>query len=204
MNVRPIVFAKAPQPGRVKTRLIPALGPDGAATLARRLLRHTLNEALAAGLGPVELCAAPDPAHPAWKETGLPPGLVLTPQGDGDLGARMARAARRHLDANRAVILLGADCPALTRERLRRIAAALRQAQAVLVPALDGGYVALGLSRFHLALFEAIAWGGDAVAATTCARLRRLGWRFRCLSPLADIDRPGDLRHLSATWRIHR
>ncbi len=204
MKVRLLVFAKAPQAGRVKTRLIPALGADGAARLARWLLDHTLTEARAAGLGPVELCTDPDPHHPAWAAFSPLPDLTLSPQGGGDLGARMARAARRGLESEAAVILLGTDCPALTRDRLCRIAAGLRRSAAVLVPALDGGYVALGLTRFHPSLFQDIVWGGADVAETTCRRLQRLGLPFRRLAPLPDIDRPADLRHLPTTWETPR
>lgn len=87
-----IVMAKAPVPGFVKTRLIPALGADGAAALAARLLSHALQEALAAEPGAVELCCAPDAQHPAFDAWRGTPGLTLSAQGEGDLGARMRRA----------------------------------------------------------------------------------------------------------------
>ena len=113
-----LVFAKAPIPGRVKTRLIPALGAVGAARLAGRLLDDTLGRALAADIGPVELCASPAVTHSDWAGHVLPAGLATSDQGTGDLGARMARAARRHLgagwDAGRRVLLVGTDCPALS------------------------------------------------------------------------------------------
>ncbi|MDD2875278.1 MAG: glycosyltransferase, partial [Azoarcus sp.] len=86
---RIIIFAKAPVAGYAKTRLIPALGAEGASRLARRMLAHTVGNALRANLGPVELCAAPSTVDPAWRELALPPELQWSEQGEGDLGARM-------------------------------------------------------------------------------------------------------------------
>lgn len=200
-QVRILVFAKAPVPGRVKTRLIPALGAEGAARLAGRLLCHALTQALDADLGPVELCASPAPEHPDWRPW-LPtlsqmvlPGtrLAWRDQGEGDLGARMARPAQGYLDAGEPVLLMGTDCPALTPHRLREAARALHGHEAVLIPARDGGYVLLGLRAFHPSLFNAMPWGTSAVADLTLKRLRDLNWRVWVGEALADIDFPADL-----------
>ena len=112
--VRVLVFAKAPVPGRVKTRLIPSLGEAGAARLAGRMLDHALGQALAAGFGPVELCASPAFDHADWAGHRLPDGVTTSDQGGGDLGARMGRAAKRSSGVGRQVLLMGTDCPALT------------------------------------------------------------------------------------------
>jgi len=187
--VRPtriVIFAKAPVPGRVKTRLIPALGPDGAAKLAAEMLERTVSEALASGLE-VELCGEPDPA--TWYE-GQP--VHLTTQGEGDLGQRLHRAAERVLvTAN--ILLIGADCPALNAPRLRAAAEALAEHDAVIHPAEDGGYVLLGLRRFGASLFKGIAWSTNTVAAETLARLTALGWSTDVRETLADVDEPSDL-----------
>lgn len=196
MPTRILVFAKAPVSGRVKTRLIPALGAAGAAGLARRLLDHTLAEALAAGCGTVELCASPDFSAPDWAGVPLPPGVAASAQGDGDLGARLARAARRHLAQGARVLLIGADCPALTAVRLRAAAAALADHEAALYPALDGGYTLLGLRADHPSLFTAIPWSTAQVAAVTRARMQALGWRVWVGDALPDIDTPADLLQL--------
>lgn len=196
MRTRILVFAKAPEAGRVKTRLIPALGALGAADLACRLLRHTLAEALAAGLGPVELCASPAPVDPAWRAMALPRGVVLSDQGEGDLGARMGRAAQRALQTEGAVLLIGTDCPALDAPRLRAAAADLARHGATLHPAHDGGYVLLGLTRFDTTLFVDMAWGSATVAAATRERFAALGWPLHEGETLHDIDEPGDLVHL--------
>ena len=185
--MRIVLFAKAPAAGRVKTRLIPALGADGAAALAGDMLAHTVAEALATGLA-VELCGEPDPA--GWYEG---PPLLLTVQGEGDLGARLACAASRALAAEDGVLLIGADCPALDRRRLRAAADALAAHDAVLHPAEDGGYVLLGLRRFDPSLFEGIAWSSAAVARQTAARIEALGWTLHTGDTLRDIDTPADL-----------
>ncbi|HPB75365.1 MAG TPA: TIGR04282 family arsenosugar biosynthesis glycosyltransferase [Chromatiaceae bacterium] len=202
-QVRILIFAKAPVPGRVKTRLIPALGAEGAARLAGRLLSHALKQALAADLGPVEICASPAPEHPDWQPW-LPALRELGPrgssvawsdQGEGDLGARLARSARGYLDAGEPVLLMGTDCPALTPQRLREAALALHRHAAALIPALDGGYVLLGLRAFayHPSLFTTMPWGTATVADLTQRRLRDLNWHVWVGEALPDVDVPADL-----------
>lgn len=189
---RLILFAKAPVAGRVKTRLIPALGAEGAAALAAAMLESTAREAQASGAGEVELCADPDPDHADWRGW-LPPSVTLSSQGKGDLGARLARAAKRVLAGGERVLLLGTDCPDLDRGRLAAAAAALERHDAVLHPVSDGGYALLGLARFDASLFEGIAWSTDTVASQTIARFRALGWTYHVGETLQDVDVPADL-----------
>lgn len=188
---RIVIFAKQPVPGRVKTRLIPALGAEGAARLAREMLERTVAEALATGLA-VDLCGDPDSAQ--WHEART--GLVLTAQGEGDLGERLARAVRRTLGEGEKILLIGADCPELDRHRLVAAAEALASHDAVIHPARDGGYALLGLNRFHPSLFEKIAWSTAAVAGETIARIEALGWSLHKGEALRDVDEPEDLPSL--------
>ena len=194
-----VVMAKAPLPGLAKTRLAPALGADGAARLAARLLDHALAEALAADLGPVELCAAPGAEHPAFDRWRTLP-LRWSGQGEGDLGARMARAIGRALEATPRVLLLGTDAPALDAARLRDAAAALAMHDAVFVPAHDGGYALVGVTRPAEALFADVAWSTPRVMEETRGRLRAAGWTWRELPPVADVDEAADLVHVPAAW----
>jgi rSAM/selenodomain-associated transferase 1 len=194
--VRIIVFAKAPLPGRVKTRLAAALGSAGAALLARRLLARSLAAALAARVGAVELCAAPGVDDPAWSGIALPAGLKCTAQGGGDLGARMARAAKRAIAGGEAAILVGTDCAEMDATLLADAATLLADVDAVIHPTADGGYALLGLNRFDARVFTGIAWSTDTVAAATLERLRALGWSLRVGRTLHDIDEPGDLVRL--------
>ena len=191
-----IVMAKAPVAGFAKTRLIPALGAEAAAQLAARLLQHAVEQALAAALGPVELCCAPDHHHPAFASLFDAPRFVWSDQGDGDLGARMARAFERRLAMGAAVLMIGTDAPALDAAVLQRAAAALEETDAVFVPALDGGYALIGLRRPATALFDAMTWSVSTVMAHTRERLASAGLRHTELPPLADIDEAADLVHL--------
>jgi len=193
------VFAKAPTPGRVKTRLLPALGDAAAAALHRDLVERTLCTAAAAGLGQVELWCAPGTGDAFFAACAARHDLVLREQGEGDLGARMARALELTLAAGSRGLLIGSDCPALTPEYLRAAAAALAEGHdAVIGPAEDGGYVLIGLARSPAtALFEAIAWGSSTVMQETRTRLARLNWHWRELATLWDVDRPEDLLRLT-------
>lgn len=184
---RIVIFAKAPVPGRVKTRLIPALGAEGAAVLARQMLERTIGEALATGLA-TELCGDPDAAE--WHEPR--PGLALTAQGQGELGERLARAAARVLREDR-ILLIGSDCPELNRRTLLGAADSLEAHDAVIHPAHDGGYALLGLKRFDPSLFEGISWSTPVVAGQTIGRIDALGWSLRVGATLRDVDEPGDL-----------
>lgn len=194
--IRVVIFAKAPLAGFAKTRLIPALGQQGAADLAKRLFEHALYQALKSHIGTVELCVTPSAADTVWQDMRLPNGVRLTDQGEGDLGERMARAAERVNTAGESILLIGTDCPQLDFAQLQRAALALQHAQATLVPAFDGGYVLLGLNRFDSSVFSGIAWSTDSVMNETIDRLNRLGWRVKTLPTLHDIDEPSDLKYL--------
>lgn len=198
VTTRIVIFAKAPVPGTVKTRLIPALGEAGAARLARRMLADTVRHALASGLATPELCATPRPDDPLWLDH-LPAGVRLSDQGPGDLGQRLAAAAKRVIDAGERILLIGTDCPGLDGERLHAAAAQLETHDAVIYPAHDGGYVLLGLTRTDPSLFDTVAWGTDTVAATTIARIAALGWSLSVGEPLCDIDTPADLE-IAGVW----
>src|SRR5581483_10754991 len=189
---RVVVFARAPVPGRAKTRLVPALGAEGAAELAARLTEHSLRAAKAARIGPVELWCAPDASHPFFAGCARRHGAALRPQGRGDLGARMHRA----LAAGTPAVLVGSDIPAMTPAYLRAAARALARADVVLGPARDGGYVLIGLRRPQRSLFAGVSWGGPSVLERTRLRIARAGLRTRQLPPLFDVDRPEDLKRL--------
>jgi rSAM/selenodomain-associated transferase 1 len=192
-RTRIVIFAKAPVAGKAKTRLIPALGAKGAAELARVMLERTVNEAVATGLA-VELCATPAPSDAEWKP--FLPEMEATDQGEGDLGERLARAAARTIEAGENILLIGTDCPELNRERLKSAAEAMSDCDALLHPARDGGYVLLGLRRFHPGIFSGIKWSTASVAAETIACIKALGWSMHIDETLRDIDEPEDLAHL--------
>jgi len=192
-----IVFARAPEPGRVKTRLAPLLGEAGAARLYARLVAGTLGTALASGFGAVDLYCSPGIDHDFFIKSQRRFGVGLRAQGRGDLGERMYRAFRRALRSSPYVVLIGSDCPVLRPADLRAAARALRAgADAVLSPAEDGGYALIGLRRVSRRLFDGIAWSTPQVLAQTRRRLRRLGWRWQELRTVWDVDRPEDVARL--------
>jgi uncharacterized protein len=198
ISCRILVFAKSPAPGQVKTRLVPALGERAAADLHRRLVRRTLDTALAAAVGPVELWCTPHARDAFFLACAQQFGLRLQLQGAGNLGTRMARALEIALADGTPALLIGSDCPALTAEYLRAAAAALvKSNDAVIGPAEDGGYVMIGLARSPAAqLFEGLPWGAATVMQETRRRLANLGWRWIELATLWDVDRPEDLPRL--------
>ena len=188
-----IVFARAPVPGRVKTRLVPLLGEQGAARLHARLVEKTLRTARASGFERIDLYCAPGIDGNFFKKMQKKFGVRLRSQGGGNLGERMHRALRR----NPCAILIGSDCPALKPADLRAAARALRAgADAVLAPAEDGGYALIGVRHSARGLFTRIKWGGAQVLAQTRRRLRRLRWRWTELRTLWDVDRPEDVARL--------
>lgn len=177
------LFARYPQAGKAKTRLIPELGAEGAAHLHRRLVEQTLATIRASGLPfAVHFTGAAQSAFVAW----LGSDVRLVPQGEGDLGARLARVAPP-------AILLGADVPDLTAQHLEEAARALVEHEVVIGPASDGGYYLLGFARRLPFLFAEMDWGTSAVRRETLRRLaaRRIDWL--ALDELPDCDRPEDL-----------
>ncbi|MCK6503850.1 TIGR04282 family arsenosugar biosynthesis glycosyltransferase [Myxococcota bacterium] len=195
-RARVVVLTRDPTPGRVKTRLVPALGAGGAARLHEALALHTVGVALASGL-PVVVALDGARAGP-FAEALRRAGAVVVPQGAGDLGARMAAATSgpgRH-------VLVGSDCPGLQADDLVQAAAT---PGLCLGPAVDGGYwlVALdgapaGRPNPAHAIFERIPWSTDRVLRVTLERARAAGLEVRTLTTRADLDLPQDLAALAA------
>jgi rSAM/selenodomain-associated transferase 1 len=196
-----MVFAKAPQPGAAKTRLIPLIGAEGAARFHASMVKHTLGTALNARIGPVELHCAPDTQDAFFSACAGRYRVMLYPQIGVDLGARMQRAFEQGIAGHRRAIVIGCDCPLLKTDHLRAAHAALTEYDAVLIPSEDGGYALIGLARCDALLFENIEWGAESVLETTRERLRKLGWRWQELETLWDIDRPEDYARWQAVLR---
>lgn len=157
-----------------------------------QMLHWTCGEAGAVEGASVELCLAPAAGQPL-PDAPVPEGVdVVTDQGSGDLGARLARAAERVLARGEHIIMIGTDCPALGRDRLRGARDTLAHHEAFIHPAEDGGYALLALRRYSPLLFSAIEWSGPCVGAETIARLEALGWSYAVGDVLRDIDEPAD------------
>jgi rSAM/selenodomain-associated transferase 1 len=196
-----LILAKAPDPGSVKTRLIPAIGEAAATQLYTRLLLRLVDWVCSQTPHATELWVTPDPDHPLWQQLATEYGLSIQLQQGDDLGARMGLATAQALSRHPYVLLIGVDSPALTAQHIEQSVRWLEQGEdAVLGPAEDGGYVLLGLSRYHPRLFQGHNWGGEDVAATTREAFSELGWRWRELPQLWDLDRPQDLDRLQQDY----
>ncbi|MBA3494090.1 MAG: TIGR04282 family arsenosugar biosynthesis glycosyltransferase [Gammaproteobacteria bacterium] len=192
------VFAKAPIPGQVKTRLISALGVNRATHLYMRLVHHTLITAIRSSFERVELWCSPTSTHDFFSRCAATYGISLRTQKGLDLGARMAHALSNGLTSHDSAVLIGCDCPALTSADIDRSARLLSEGyDAALGPAQDGGYVLIGLTKFSPFLFNDIPWGTDSVLGLTRTRLSALRWRWHELPERWDVDRPGDLFKLA-------
>lgn len=192
-----VIFAKAPIAGFAKTRLIPALGQQGAAELARQLLQHAVQQA-ATQACPIELCVTPDTRHPDFAVMARQHGARLSLQGSGDLGERMHRAFERVLAEHASAILIGTDAPALDASVLLAAQEALRTHDAVFIPAHDGGYALVGLRHPCAVLFHNMVWSTPTVMQETRERARSASIRWHELPPVHDIDEPQDLIHVPA------
>ena len=197
------VFARAPIPGQTKTRLIPALGAQGAAALATQMLRHALRIATQAQLGPVTLWAAGDAKHPLLLELAEEAGVAVRPQVDGDLGMRMhqALAAMQAALVPHAMVI-GSDVPALQAHHLKTAAAALQTHDVALQPADDGGYVLIACQQSPVAPFQGVDWGSEQVLQQTRTRCRDAGLRLWEGEVLWDVDRPEDVVRLGQLWPV--
>ncbi len=191
---RLIIFTRYPLPNRTKTRLIPSLGPLGAAELQRRMIEQTLKKARSLSsnkqidieiryLGP----------NRRLMRRWLGPGLIFRAQRAGDLGQRMEAAFCEAFDSGcRRVLLIGTDVPDCSDQILQQAFSALRSHDLVLGPTNDGGYWLIGL-RKEAKMFTNISWGTDAVLDQTLARASQLQLSSQLLEPLTDIDCPQDL-----------
>jgi len=192
---RVIVFSRFPVPGQTKTRLIPALGPDGAADLQKHMTEHTLSRVRRLYIR--QGCSVEvryDGADCRTVRDWLGDDLILRHQGGGDLGRRMTRALRDAFQAGmQRVVVVGTDCPGLTTGHLKEALACLEKHTAVIGPANDGGYYLFGLNRYIPELFEGVDWGTAQVLEQTLAQASRLGIDWKLLPALDDIDRPEDL-----------
>jgi len=192
---RLIVFTRYPEPGKTKTRLIPALGPEGAAALQQEMTAHTLGWAAAWRHGRskhVEVRHEGGDLDRMRASFGRP--FAYRPQSGGDLGARMAGAfADAFNEGAERVVIVGTDCPDLSADLARQAFDAMSHHDLVLGPTSDGGYYLIGLTRPTPELLRGIRWSTDVVLQQTLRIARRLGLSIALLHELDDVDRPDDL-----------
>lgn len=186
------IFARAPERGRVKTRIARALGEATALAAHERLVSNTLQRLARVPGMRSELWIAGPADHPGVRRWAQNSGLPVRQQRGGDLGARMLHAVEQCLAAGPFGMVVGTDCPTITAPYVTEAARQLEQCAMVLGPAEDGGYGLIGLSRSAPELFLDMSWGSDAVLDETLARAQRLGISYRLLEVVWDVDEPSD------------
>ena len=190
-----IIFSLYPEPGKTKTRLIPALGAEGAAKLQQQMSEHTLNTArklrtLRNLTIEIHFTGGSEKQMAQW----LGEDLQYVPQALGDLGQKLQFALARAFDLkHRRVVVIGIDCPDLNCTILNNAFDVLSDLNLILGSAQDGGYYLIGLNCLYPQLFQNISWGSDRVLHQTSEIARELQLRFDYLPTLADVDRPEDL-----------
>ncbi len=198
-----LLFTRYPKPGTSKTRLIPALGKEGAANLQKKMTDVVLGQIELLRTKrhcDVKICYS-GADHVAMQQW-LGPTFGYEMQCSGDLGKRMHHSISKHLSSYRCVILVGSDCPSIDRSVFDDACNALQNHNIVLGPAYDGGYYLIGASAGiapqDLAfLFTNMDWGQADVLRQTIARLDRLQQSYKLLKKLHDIDTPADLTYFN-------
>lgn len=193
-----LLFTRWPEPGQTKTRLIPALGKEGAAELQEWLTGHTLFQARQwAKDSDCEIRVVFTGAASKKFKHWLGPDITLLPQDDGDLGDRLSSATQNSFqEGAQHVVMIGIDCPGIDAAYLSKAFNTLQSHHAVIGPATDGGYTLLGCNQWNSQLFEDISWGTEKVLEQTQLRLQKLDWQTHCLPTLDDIDEEQDLQEL--------
>ncbi|MDH5356586.1 MAG: TIGR04282 family arsenosugar biosynthesis glycosyltransferase [Gammaproteobacteria bacterium] len=187
------IFAKPPIEGKVKTRLIPDIGANGATRVYRYCLAFTLDLARSSTLH-----------YEVWlseaAETPLFDGLECRIQQGNDLGKRMYLALNHHLQAypNEPVLLIGSDCLDLTVHHLNQAIECLSTHDLVLLPSFDGGFAMIGCRVINQSLFDHVLWSSPLVLQQTLANAGKLGYRTHLLETVRDIDTLDDLNHYPA------
>ena len=192
-HARLLLLTKAPDPGQVKTRLIPLLGEVAAAELYSQLVHDCLGLCTHAALSPVDIWCSPSSEHPFFQQCKARYQATLHTQVPGDLGQRMSRAIKTTLEGADYAVVIGADCPALCLADLVDAFNALDTGTDVVIgPAEDGGYYLIGMRNHHTSLFTDIPWSTSAVLPVTEERIRTQNLRLQMLPLRKDLDTPED------------
>lgn len=192
-----ILFTRLPEPGCCKTRLIGALGAEGACRLHQAMTLWTLRQArIVAGQRPLRIEVHHAGGQSEELQQWLGPGLTCRRQIEGDLGARMHRSLADALERGTPkALLIGTDAPGLDAPLLLEVLDVLDRHRLVLVPAEDGGFCLIG-SAGPLPAMSGIAWGTSEVLEQVLSRGAEQGLDFHLTRPVRDIDRPEDLKYL--------
>jgi uncharacterized protein len=189
-----VVFARAPELGRVKTRVAAELGAHAALSAYRRLADHVMAAVQGGERYSLTVAYTPPDAERQMRQW-LGWSVSLTPQAEGDLGDRMQRAIADAIsNGAERVVVIGTDCPDVTAATVEEAFARLADADIVLGPATDGGYYLIGMSRLHRSVFDDVPWSSPETLRVTLARVRAAGLSVAQLEERRDIDTADDWR----------
>ncbi len=202
-QTRILIFAKYPEPGRVKTRMVPPLTHAEAAELHTAALQATCELAGLVASASVEGVVSPDDRTQDVAAM-LPKHVTrVSAQGEGDLGRRLERATKQAFaEDSSPIVLLGADSPTLLPDRIETAVRKLSEHDAAMGPCDDGGYHLLAVSRCLPELLTNITWGADCVAEQTRQRAKEANLNLVDLDPWYDLDRFEDLRRAASDLAV--
>jgi len=178
-----LLFARAPEPGKVKTRLIPALGPEGAMEFHKRLVADALERLAPHG----ELELHTDKPTDAWPSFAGPRRTQVA----GSLGAKMFAALDGALRTHGHAVLVGSDAPRIPSGHLHHLLESF--ADVALGPTEDGGFYAIACRRVHPLMFEGVHWSSGKELLETVRACQALGMSTEVGRLWFDIDHPKDL-----------
>lgn len=197
-----IIFTKAPVPGKVKTRLISALGEEEAAQFYQALLLRTLGTATMSDVSAVQLWCDPDSKHPFLIECEKKFNVSLWDQMGNNLGERMFNAINKATQDFERVILIGCDCPSITPDDIHAANKKIKRGMdVVLGPAIDGGYYLIACHTAYEDIFRDINWGGPTVLDETRHRIRQRGLKWSEVEKKRDVDEPEDLEWFKKVYK---
>lgn len=201
MSCCTIVFAKNPVPGQVKTRLLPLLSPEQAASLYQAFLVDWCSALSTLPTSDMVIAYSPSNALRELKAL-LGEHAVYIPQGESDLGERLTAASRWACDQDyEKFLLVGSDSPTLPIANIERAMELLDSRDIAIGPSTDGGYYLIGFSTRGAArtvpvIFKDIAWSSEHVLRGTLERVDSTNAKLGLLPPWYDVDTPSDLRFL--------
>jgi len=195
-----IVFAKPPVAGFAKTRLIPALGEHGAASLYGRLLKKTLDSVCHNNDWDVQLWLANNLMPDYISELKNKYAISAKYQQGHDLGERMFHAITNSLRHYKKVALIGTDCPAIDQHLISNTFAMLDEVDLVFSPAEDGGYVQIAARKIEKAVFDQVEWGSELVLSQTKVNIKQTTLSVAFTKTYWDVDTPQDLKRLKKEY----
>ncbi len=183
-----ILFVRAPDEGRCKTRLIPLLGKYATTELYKKMVMHSLQRVCLLPDIDITVHVDSNPGHDFFRKLKQVFNISIHSQQGNDLGERMLHSMQASLQKYSECVLIGTDCPEIDQHYINAAFDALQHDELVFGPASDGGYVLIGASRISASLFEKIEWSTPSVLQQNLKNAHSCGYRYQLLNTLWDID----------------